>query len=507
MPDRTKKTRLMIAGVGPIPPESPRRLHAPGMKIWGIARTLAEAGHPVRLITAEFGEIDETTPSRLTARSLGASAPGDFRDRAETQLPAGKFHEFIAAEAAGFEAEAAIGSTDVMNLALARADLKIPCWMAYFGDPMAERQLMGRMFGNDGELGSAWAQMAPALARGDRFSGCSTEQCGALLGQLATLGRLNRHTAFDPLSVRLAPWIEPIPHDPNAPSVARGDCCPFDSFLIIQTGGFNTWLDIDTLYAGIERAMAEDASIHFACTGGEIPGHYNEGYKHFRRLVETGPHSGRFHMLGWLPLERVPNLIAEANLALNIDLPCPEGRLGARNRLIDWIWGGAEAISTPGSELAIELAGDGLAMLTPHGDPVALSRAILEISRAHAMALSNIASFTSWRWTAARDRREKLEAGYNARVRLAPLIEWAAAPKPAPDLQAWEAGETPPALWREALDRAERGAEQEQADRLQRDRLEVLERRLAEFEGSRWVKLALALRGRGGHKAPPPPQP
>jgi glycosyltransferase involved in cell wall biosynthesis len=482
--------RLLVVGVGPLPPEMPERLYAPGLRIWGMARELARAGHPVRLIRARFGDLapDGRTLARRYDLAPGVEPTLDEGVDLVVSNDHGGWAALMAEEAAGFGAAAAVGSTDIMNVHLARAELEIPIWIDYFGDPMAERQMMALSQGSDEGLADQWAMMAPALARADRVSGCSADQCAALLGQLGVVGRLGRHTALTSLVRLLPPWIEPIPIDIDSPAPLRGTRAPSDAFIIIQTGGFNTWLDVKTLMTALEGAMAADERIHFACTGGAIPGHHCDGFEWFQDAVNNSPLRERFHLLGWLPLSLVPRVIQEADLGLNVDFSCPEGSLGTRNRLMDWLTHGVPVVSTPGCELADELEEAGGVTLVPHGEAQAIARAIVKIA-------SDPTPFRQ----GAQEGAAYLRSRQTAEVCLGPLLKWAAAPQSASDLQAWKDGsEPPPSLATLAIE-----GEQAQYQAL---RLAWLERRLALLEGSRWVRMAMALRGRRDLDRDPPPE-
>ena len=483
--------RLLIAGVGPVPPERPGRLFAPGLRIWGMARELARAGHPVRLVCARYGWTGATAGGEGDERTVADRF--DLKPAEEPQLPegqaldvaGGEWPGLLARETEAFGATAAVGSTDVMNHALAGAGLSIPIWMDYFGDPMAERQLLALRLGSDAGLVDQWAMLAPALARADRLSGCSHQACGALLGQLGVLGRLGRHTARETLVHYIPPWLEPIePDKANGADEAlvRGRLVPADAFMIIQTGGFNTWLDVETLFATLERVMNINPRIHFAATGGAIPGHTASAFWHFTKAVNASPHRERFHLLGWLPLGQVPRLIAEGDMGLNVDIACPEGMLGTRNRILDWLAGGLPVVSTPGCELAGELGERGYLRLADHGDPEALAGAILQTAEEPGPAREGA----------------RLGIGYLHQIHtpvrcLAPLMQWAEEPKPASDLHRWEEGtDRPSALHDQA--RRETGRLQQQ-QRLA-ERVAELEGQLARLRGSRLVRWALKLRRR-----------
>ncbi len=469
---------LLLAGVGPLPPEYPNRLFAPGLKIWGIARELSRVGHPVRLATLGF---DSNERNSLNIFELGVQAPSEIENLKPRTVQIGDeaIHKILAREAAEYHARALIGSTDLMNRELALMDSDLPLWCAFFGDPMAEKQLLAKTHGSDDGLSPQWKMMIPALRRADRVSGCSRRQVGALMGELGTQGRLNRHTAEIVMAACLPPWIEPIPQSAESGPIMRGVSVPADAFIVLQTGGFNSWLDEETLFHSLEGAMANNPAIHFAATGGAIPGHNSLTFERFKSRVDSSTHGKRFHFLGWLPLPQVPRVIAEADLALNVDLPSLEGWLGTRNRLMDWLMGDLPIISTLGCEFAQDLGTKNLIRIVNQGDARAITDSILEIA-------SN-----------PKEAKARAEAARNVMLAhntpaqcLKPLLDWAADPKPAPDRVAWKNGDSPPRLWLDAGDEAARIAELESV----RVELARADAELKSLEGSRAVQFAMQLR-------------
>lgn len=486
--------RLLVAGAGPIPCERPDRLHAPGIRIEGFARALADAGHPVRLVTCRpFSSPEDRTRDSLFVRDFDPTVR-DARDlpddpRAgpvrEAVVSAGRagWSAALAREVADFGAAAAVSSTDLMNLHLARSGVPIPLWFDYFGDPTAERQLLAFAAGSDEGLHDQWRAMAPALARGDRFSGCSFRQIGALEGELATLGRLNRHTSAGRLVEHVGPWHDPAPlrSDSAEPPIVRGVRVPADAFIILQTGGFNTWLDVDTLLAALDKVMEREPRVHFVATGGSIPGHHSAAFARFESGVRASRFRDRYHLTGWLPLDQVPRLIAECDLGLNVDLPCAEGWLGTRNRLLDWIAGGLAVVSTLGCELAADLDARGAIRVVGQRDPEALAAALLDLARDE----------TARRRMAAAGRAALRDSFHPARC-LAPLLAWARDPRRASDLAAWESDpDSRPALGLGlgpgAGGRADAAARIEELLREKRR----LENRIRALNGSRLVRLAM----------------
>lgn len=389
--------------------------------------------------------------------------------------------EVMAAEARAFGAEAVVSNSEIVNRAAASTGLGIPVWCDFFGDPMAERQMLAYRAKSDAMLADQWATYSRTLRAGDHFSGCSTYQVGSILGELAVLGRLNHHTAVSPLVSLIPPWVEPLGSinegDGNAGAL-RAHGIPEGAFVVIQTGGFNTWVDHETLFEALELAMDRHADLHYATTGGALAGHDESSFGEFRRRVEASPNRARYHFLGWLALDEVGPAIAAADLGLNVDRPGAEGWLGTRNRVMDWLLAGKPVISTLGCELVAELADKEFLSAVDQGDARAIADAIDAVR----------ADTDAHRARAGEGRRYLLDVHSPNRC-LAPLLEWARDPKPAPDLHAWsEEAALAPALWR--------SGEADFVLQAEADRSEAadLRGRLARLEGSRLVRFAIRLR-------------
>jgi glycosyltransferase involved in cell wall biosynthesis len=121
--------------------------------------------------------------------------------------------------------------------------------------------------------------------------------------------------------------------------------------VVLLAGGFNTWLDVDTLFAGVEAAMARDEGIHLVAIGGGIPGHEEQRHVRFRRAVRVSPHADRCHLLDWIPTGQLAAVFRSAHLLLTMDLPCHEAELGSRTRILDALERGLPVAATDACEL------------------------------------------------------------------------------------------------------------------------------------------------------------
>lgn len=408
-------TKLLIAGIGPLPYENPARLFAPALRTWTFGRELALRGHEIEIATLDFGGgCQSLRLHRLEPRSAEPVAAG----LAEGMGLADTLRRL----AADFRPDALVASSDAMGEAAALAKLELPLWIDYNGDPMAERQQQAFVYDHDGGLGAAWRTMLPALLAGDRFSTCSEAQRMALLGQLGACGRLNRLTAEAEFAHAIVSTSAFESFKKTRPAL-RGTVAAESAEIVLWTGGFNTWTDVETLHAGLAEAMRRRPALHFAATGGAISGHCEPVFEEFRRLIAAGPFAERFHLLGWVDLETVQNAYLEADLAINIDRFSHEGLLGTRTRILEWIAAGLPVLTTELCEFSRILAQRGLAFIFPIGDAGGLAEAICKALNDPERA----------REMAHRAQRFLREEHTNERL-MRPLFDWAEKPRRAPDL-------------------------------------------------------------------------
>lgn len=214
------------------------------------------------------------------------------------------------------------------------------------------------------------------LRGGDAFSTPSRRQRLAVLGELLLLGRFSA-------AAQAEPPVYAVPHcasqrPPSSPSsdlTAGGE-----GFSIISTGSFNTWFDHRTLFAALETVMEADPGVSFTATGGPVR-HSGSGWAEFSDLVRSSGMAERFLLEGWLPDEEMERVYSGASAAVFTDRPGLETELGARTRALDWISRGIPVVCTSGSEIAEDIAGSGMGIVVPQGDPASLASALLGLAR------------------------------------------------------------------------------------------------------------------------------
>ncbi len=417
-------SHLLLIGVGPLPFYKSDRLYGFGIRTWQFAKPLLAAGHKITLLTCEFGVTRENS-----VKIDYQTSPSVFGDLNHIPLPQPlprntniiltRIEDLI--ESQQPDAILAAGSTIATNLA---ASLKtdLPMWLDMFGDMFAEVQAKSAFSENLDEMELFHRILTRVLLRADRLSVVSEMQRGTAIGQLGMIGRLNKFTLGEELiwtiPCALDGEITPVHKD----YILRGKKVDANDFLLLCSGGFNTWADIDTLFSGIEGAMDKNPRIHCVVTGGAITGHHEEGYNRFRSWVSKSAYESRFHLLGWVPNEDVPAITMECDLGLNVDLPIYESVLGSRNRMLTWMQCGLPILTTVTTELSKVLTDSRLAISTPTGDAKALAVKIDDASR-NPQYLQKLAT----------SARRFAYDYFSFEETIAPLKEWANKPVKASD--------------------------------------------------------------------------
>ena len=348
--------KVLLVGSGPLARDQPERLGFPQLRTEWFLESLAELGHEVTV--ALLGGSDASWSFRGTpVRAVGVSGVDDVRAlRLEVEpdrvVSAGPFEPArVAALAVGDE----------------------PLFIDVPGDPFAEAQAKNAHRGERDHTDTMREAWLPAYQRGDAFGTISNTQRAAVLGQLGLLGRLGANPAEHR-------WVEVLPAVygfgalPGGPPRARE---PRSELVVALSGGYNTWLDTDTLLEGLLAAMDEVPELSVLSTGGGIPGHHTATYDRFRDGALSSPHASRFTFHGWVPHHVLPALLSRAHLGITLDRPGAEAELGTRTRVLFFAQQGLGVVTTPRSDLTRELAGLRMLLPTPMGDAESLCRLLM----------------------------------------------------------------------------------------------------------------------------------
>lgn len=258
-----------------------------------------------------------------------------------------------------------------------------PIWMDIYGDPLTIMQVARYRAGSDRGIPTSIAFVRKVLQKGDMYSVCGTPQQHAIVGELAMAGRLNSHT----LGYQFAQII--LPGSPSMGTKSdklreRPQLCSkgvsSENFVVLWCGGYNTWTDVETLFSGLEWAMAQNPNIHYVSIGASTYNVLENAYDRFLKMIEASKFSNNFHMLGWQPWNEVINYYRESDVGLSIDALHYETIYGTRTRLVEMIAAGLPVITSLGCELSDLLGRRGAGLTFNTGDWRGLGEQILTVA-------------------------------------------------------------------------------------------------------------------------------
>ncbi len=441
-------TKILAVGIGPLLAPGVTKVGGQCLRTWHLIQPLLSAGHNIRLFTIPIPDKD------TDILTLPVTEEKTYNDFSYIQINRHSIEEILRilyAEVAEFSPDALLGINTFPASALAMLETNIPLWADLNGYAMAEGQTKCRLYQNDGELEIFWRQELSIVRRADKFSVVSQPQKYALLGELALAGRLNRFT-FD---YEFAHWL------PNAVNeiylklpdtnqrYLRGKLVPAEAFIVLWSGGFNTWTDIDFLYQALSMAMQANPRIHLVVAGGMVDGHDERTYPRFQQLVAESPFKDRFHLCGWIPAEQTSYFFIESDLGINIDTINYETIFGARNRLTNMLAMGLPVLTTLGTEISHIIAAEKIGFTVPIGDLQGFASTIIE---------------------AAENRARLKEIGEQARAYALKNFSYSATTR---DLQQWMA-------------KPASAPDNQEKYRNQRQELNEVEKRIGIILGDRW---------------------
>lgn len=366
--------RVALFGMAPLPFEDALRHHAPGIRSWQLARPLLRAGHEVHLYLCRYEEAYEPPPPTAVALPEGAGeialfSPAEFHGAVLSDRIADERHDLF------------VGATARPSARAAGLCGSCPLWGDLFGHTLAEGQAKAILHHGDDLLLDYLRVEIEVLLRADAISTVSRAQELAVLGELSMAGRLNARTEDHRFTFEIpCAAADPEAALPSDPPL-RGSVVPHDAFVVLSAGGYNTWADVPTLFAGIERAMEAVPHLHFVSTGGELAGQDHETYARFVGLVQSSRHRPRFHLLGWVPRELLRRCYADADVGICVDRDIPESRLGSRNRIPTYLAHGLTVIASRVSEVSNYAEEAGVGLTFPAGDSAAMASLLADLSR------------------------------------------------------------------------------------------------------------------------------
>lgn len=407
-------TRVLVGGLCPLPFENTRKSFGPGIRSWQFALSLAQDGHAVRLLAMKipgcYDGFDVTNEEEVEGVHV-------------VRLSEGAFHDVqgLRDQIRTFRPDVLVGATIYGSHALARCETDQPFWADQFGHVMAEAQAKAALDGQNDVLPYFWKMARKVDLRADRLSSVSERQRLAMIGELGALGRLSAETCGYEFGAVIPCAVLP-PSPPASLPNLRGSRLPADAFVVLWSGSYNVWSDVETLYGGLEIAMREDPTLYFVSTGGAIPGHDEMTYRRLRELVEGSDLRSRFLLEGWIAAEAVAGYWAEADLGVLTERPIYEGTLGSKNRIVQWLGSGLPVAYNRVGDIGDLLDRAGIGLTFDAGDATGLAEKILWASR-HRSELEAMAERA----------RDYSDAHLSFSATTVELRRWVAHPTRAPD--------------------------------------------------------------------------
>lgn len=301
-----------------------------------------------------------------------------------------------------------------------------PIWMDIYGDYLTIMQAARFRRRSNRGIPTSILFMKEVLRKADKVSVCSTTQRHMAVGELAMSNRLIWETFGYEFTEVIPAGYRPIEVREEALAAARkfradaniGD----DDFVVLWSGGYNTWTDVQTLFQGLEYAMRNSPKVHYVSVGESTYRDPNNVYVQLQRMIEGSPNRSRYHLLGWQPWSELQQYYLSANAGLNIDAIHYETIYGTRTRLLEMIAYRLPILTSLGTELSYDLQKNGLSLVFEIGNYQQFGEQIL--------CLVNDAKLRS---AMAEQASEYAEKHFTFYASTSALRQWVKDPTKAPD--------------------------------------------------------------------------
>ncbi|MCL4376997.1 MAG: glycosyltransferase [Actinobacteria bacterium] len=362
--------KILVIGMSPLPFENNKKVYGTGIRTWQFIQPLLENGHKLcvcnyAIPSAYPGEFKTVYQSGYSRKNTGKNNNEHNKDYMfEYNVFTGEDFgniEILKDIYMRFEPDCIIGcsfypsyiASKIINITNKHGNnyKAVPFWADLFGHVMAEAQVRAFMDNDDSCLFHYWNSEYNIITAADVFSCVSSRQEFALIGELGLAGRLNKFTSGYNFT-NTVPCGMPLEEFEHKKNVIRGkNGVKENDFIVLWTGGYNTWTDVDTLFKGLLLTMEKNPKIKFVSTGGEIPEQDLKTYPAFLSMISGSNFKDNFIMRGWIAGEEVPNYYFESDAGINIDKDIYEVKLGSKSRILDWMRAGLCVLSSNVCEL------------------------------------------------------------------------------------------------------------------------------------------------------------
>jgi hypothetical protein len=228
-----------------------------------------------------------------------------------------------------------------------------------------------------------------AASTGDFFFCGSQRQRDYWLGVLDALGRINPDTyTDDPLLYHLTDVVPlglPSRRPEHTVPVMKGVMpgIGLTDRVVLWGGGLWQWLDPISLVRAVALVAEKHPNVRLVFPGTRRP---NPVVPEMPMLKQTMDLSDRLGLTGkvtffgdWVPYERWPNYLLEADLGASLHFDTLETHFAFRTRILDYIWAGLPMIVTGGDATSDLVAFYHVGEVVPPGDDKAVAAAMIRL--------------------------------------------------------------------------------------------------------------------------------
>lgn len=370
-------SRVLLIGYNPPALKTQARIEAAHYRTWQCLQPVLADGHTVCLCA------DTANTDRAAAASF-ENGPGQLVYHPITFRRYGWTAKLQEAHDT-FRPDCIVAVNFAPCLYATRLRTDKPMWMDIYGDYLTIIQVAGYRARSDRGLPTSIAFVKQVLEKGDVFSACSTPQQHMLVGELAMTGRLNWRTfgyQFVQTILPGAPTVEAQSMEKTRLALTQHGVQAED-FVVLWCGGYNTWTDVETLFAALEWAMSQEPRLHYVSVGASTYGATGNVYNQLVKAIDQSRYRERFHMLGWRPWAEIADYYRESDAGVNIDALHYETIYGTRTRLLEMMAAGLPIVTSLGCELSYLLRDRGTGLTFEPGDWQSLGRQLVTLAQDH----------------------------------------------------------------------------------------------------------------------------
>lgn len=372
-------SRVLIIGYGPLPKRGLKVYSGAALRTRQILSGVLGGKHEAHLYTLPIHGTED-----------GASSRPEVLDDEWNGFKYSRFSghsgEFAVSHlnevVARTSPDAIIGVSTYASYVASMLATPLPLWCDLNAPWMAQMQAKCHAEDDDRHLLSAWNIEKAVLRRLDKFSSVSRPHLHAVIGELASVGRLNKYTFNyffgSPISNSFYNWDDLLTEEEKRgeEKFLRGKEIPHGSFVILFSGGFKPSADVETLMQGLTRLMDRYDEVHFVATGGPTSSSESHTYEKFQKAVAASAHKDRFHMLGWVESQQLPLIFRESDLGINVDAAGYETLFAGRTRINVMAASGLPFLTTIGTEISEWIEDAHAALITQIQDPASMLEAV-----------------------------------------------------------------------------------------------------------------------------------